>query len=818
MRNLRSTRSRLLFLPPLSLLFSLCVRSASSADTAAKSSPTPPSEAARVRGVVINVPPDEAPQEIGGGTQLNLFDDGSIGEDFLAYAGSAIEMTGGHLGNGYRGYPDSELNVHGGKVGNRLWIDDGAAFNLFGGEFLLNGSPPANTSFSFNSVSDVLTGTLSDGTSFVFSPIGRDRIQSVKLVEKPLPERQLTPKYVDNAEAPRGLRAGETLTVVDNGALPENFAAVGATLRIAGGTVGDDLEVVDTFLTITNGGVGDNVIASHGSVVNVQGGSLGNCASAGSGSVFNISGGEVGHWFRAYDGSVINISGGELNDLTVHGGSVVNVSGGTFTNMLRLNGDNVVNISGGQFTRGVQTYDRANPGAHITVTGGEFGSDNLHGGFVIGRSSVVDVSAGQFTNDFFVGAGSTVIISGGSFGDRFSVGQGSEARISGGTFAGQFLAPREAELTLVGGEFMLNGSPVSGELGEIRAIDVLTGTFEDGSVFLFSPLAGDFQVSEDESTIDVRLVENKLPNADPTPQVIGDNNGPVGLRQGQVLTLIDGGVLSGNFTAVGGELHVAGGTVGRQMEVFDTRVLITDGNISEGFAAFNGASVTMTGGTVDQGFTTFSGTTVHVTDGLIEGPLLAEAGSVIHIAGGQITGDPVAPAGGAWRPSLRAAAGSEIRISDGVLDGQIQAWRGSSLHIAGGELDGLLVIREGGAATISGGQLRGGIVAARDAELHLIGRVFLIDGVPVEGLVAGERFEFLPRAGMLAGRLADNTPFCFDLEGNCGTVFGFSVGSDALLTLMLIPEPASAWIIAIALALISVSRNPRAHSQGSTPR
>ena len=71
---------------------------------------------------IINVPSDEAPEDIGSNTQLNLFDSGSLPRSFDADdesgASSNIEVniSGGTVGSNFNANGGSTVNIDGGTV------------------------------------------------------------------------------------------------------------------------------------------------------------------------------------------------------------------------------------------------------------------------------------------------------------------------------------------------------------------------------------------------------------------------------------------------------------------------------------------------------------------------------------------------------------------------------------------------------------------------------------------------------------------------------------------------------------------------------
>ena len=199
------------------------------------------------------------------------------------------------------------------SVGTGFNAASGSTVSISGGQFSLNGSTINDITSPFTlGDGDVFTGTLEDGSSFIFSTLNTDSLNGVNLIETSTPIVSTTPQTIDTASALRSARAGETLTVQLGGALGDNFAAVGATLNVESGTVGSNAEVANSEVNVSGGTIGSNFNAFSGSTINVSGGQIGNNFEANNGSTVNISGGAVGSTFDANSGSTVNISGGTV--------------------------------------------------------------------------------------------------------------------------------------------------------------------------------------------------------------------------------------------------------------------------------------------------------------------------------------------------------------------------------------------------------------------------------------------------------------------------------------------------------------------------
>ena len=89
---------------------------------------------------IISVPPEQAPGEIGGDTQLNLFDGGVIDPGFNAgnRAGTSVNVqvniSGGSVGDDFRANGGSRISISGGNVGDNF-VTEFAAVDIAGGVF-----------------------------------------------------------------------------------------------------------------------------------------------------------------------------------------------------------------------------------------------------------------------------------------------------------------------------------------------------------------------------------------------------------------------------------------------------------------------------------------------------------------------------------------------------------------------------------------------------------------------------------------------------------------------------------------------------------
>ena len=181
---------------------------------------------------------------------------------------------------------------------------------------------------------------------------------------------------------------------------------------------------------------------------------------------------------------------------------------------------------------------------------------------------------------------------------------------------------------------------------------------------------------------------------------------------------------------LGSVLNISGGTIGNNLDIGGI------GNISGGSIgllarALSGSVVNFTGGSVAGGFDAAEGSEVNISGGDLGNSFDAQDGSVVNISGGTF--------GSVFNPE----AGSEVNISGGTF--------------------GDFFTNEG-STDISGGTLGNSFRNLSESVLNLTGTEFLLDGVLLDSLVAGEAFTINDRDVTLSGLLADGTPFEFDLN------------------------------------------------------
>jgi len=191
-----------------------------------------------------------------------------------------------------------------------------------------------------------------------------------------------------------------------------------------------------------------------------------------SGSELNVSG-DLDVQLFAQSGSEVNITGGDVFSLSAQSGSLTNISGGSIGGFTEVQSGSVVNISGGDVGEFVGTFD----------------------------GGVLNISGGSFVGGINAFSGGEVNISGGSLGFDFNASSGGEVNLFGSNFVldGVLL---DSSLT-IGDAFTINDRDV-----------ILSGVFDDGSVFSFSLNSGYTEPSADvfnpDATLTVTLTSTVL--------------------------------------------------------------------------------------------------------------------------------------------------------------------------------------------------------------------------------------------------------------------------------------------------------------------
>jgi hypothetical protein len=471
------------------------------------------------------------------GSTLNIFG-GTFQREIRAFEGSVVRISGGSLDK-FRGDEGSTAFISGGNFADGIDVEFGSSVEisggrfgevdldgatLVGGEFFLNGQEITEFSGSLRDT-NLLTGTLADGSVFVFSEEARDDARDLNLSVVALDPIDTTPIVVDSGEAQsRGLRTGQTMTVTEGGSVGLNFAAVNATLRVEGGAVADRLEAAGASVTVAGGTVGRDFTAFAGTTVEIAGGSVGERYLGASGSSTTVSGGSIGDFAAFENGSTLSMTSGSIGDgATIGFGQNENaiatatLSGGTVGDFLEVGRDARVTVSGAAIGDSVFAYS----GSVITMTEGSIGSSliadiaatiNIEGGEIAAGMNLIGMSVANISGGM-IGAPAPGDRGGGDLIYGILAGSATTVNVSGGSFVGPISI--NGDFNLFGTAFFLDGVELTDlVLGSpyelLERESILSGTFADGSSFLFTLNTENFVYGEDNfgesATITLNLV------------------------------------------------------------------------------------------------------------------------------------------------------------------------------------------------------------------------------------------------------------------------------------------------------------------------
>lgn len=272
-------------------------------------------------------------------SQFNI-SGGTVLGGLRASAESEVHISGGTIGRDFIMSSGSVITIEGGLFGGHFDQREGSDATLIGGEFRLNGIEYTGSTISLDP-EDIFTGTLANGTPFLFTPHTRDSLSNIALTQATLPAADITTIVVDesNSLGPRGLRAGQSLELRDGGTLTDYFVATEATLRMDGGLIGDDAELYASKLEFNGGTIGRALHAFGASHISVNGGSMLTVKTFADSSL-DMQGGTITH-LEAHSGSNILIAGGTIgSNSNGSAGSSISISGGTVPHVgLEANGE-----------------------------------------------------------------------------------------------------------------------------------------------------------------------------------------------------------------------------------------------------------------------------------------------------------------------------------------------------------------------------------------------------------------------------------------------------------------------------------------------
>lgn len=485
----------------------------------------------------------------GGEVLVDEFDSvsGNIGST-VNVSGGRVERLSSDVANVSGGVVTGSIRAQAGRItgGRQQAVNLGNESAIVGGEFFLNGQPivgpvtleaPNFPSIFFGPAPDVLTGTLADGTPFIFdsSSTGLD---NVLLEQVSLAPADTQPVVIGAGDVSNGLRPGQTQTVVSGGTLGEASASVDATLRIEGGTVEDGLRLFGSDFVVS----ADSTVGSGANAFN---------------STVSLEGGRVGAEFGVRAGTDIRLAGGTIGrGLEIE----MNATATIVASDLRLNGEPVT---------GSQVTLNADPNSVLTgvfadgtpFAFSESSDDSLNTQLSVESVTVADSSLSPIVVD------------------------GTTTAVPAGLRPNQTLTLLEdgqlsEDFTVLDATLNVQGGQVASATEIVRStVNVSEGEFGDVSGTVEALFGTAVQVF-DHSTLNI----------------LGGSTGVLELYDGSVANVVGGSVDRISIRA-GGEVNLDGGLVGSLL-VDEAGVLNILGG-SLGGTLLDGSLVARAGGEVN---------------------------------------------------------------------------------------------------------------------------------------------------------------------------------------------------------------------------
>ncbi len=494
------------------------------------------------------------------------------------------------------------------------------------------------------------------------------------------------------------------------------------------------------------------------------------------------------------DGSIHGLQAGATDGSSTN--IQVNVLGGSIGRGFVINGGASVLVDGGDLSSGAEVND----GGRVDLINGYVNDFRSHDG------STVHVDGGTVSS-VYAYDGSLVELASGVIGTA-SLYPGSTLPITGGAIGPIRTEGAGADVQIFGDEFALDGQPITGlnTIGDSIQLDipdgsVLSGTLPDGRVILLSSNRNDIiaagTLSLNKSQVPpVGLATINAP-ADPVPG---------GLRSGQSLNLGPGATAGDWLRAVDAEIEIDGGSIGENLEIYNSQLTLTDGTIGNSFKALNSSTVNILGGTILSSMTASDGTTVDISGGEVSWYFTALSGANVNISGDAVVRE------------LRARTGSHVSIESGDVNG-LDTYLGTNAHISGGHVSGASIysgsevyfsggslgsliygevimtggsifgctLRGGGVLTMSGGTIDNHIYVTDGSQINLIGQSFILNGVDITSdLTPGLIHNITDRDVILDAMLSDGSWVSFKLSDTFTSQYGvFTSDSSMTVTLQL---------------------------------
>jgi hypothetical protein len=426
----------------------------------------------------------------------------------------------------------------------------------------------------------------------------------------------------------------------------------------------------------------------------------------------NLLGGELGSGVEFHPGSRLNVSSGTIGrSLIIRRQSSLVMTGGSVGDSAFFDLGSTIRISGGSLGNTVRVE-----AADLQFTGGVVGDDlNLRG------SPPVLVNGARIGRRMTAEFGGHIKMMSGSFGGSLIKNQGRLEWTGGRGGAMQTQGTGIVEIT--GGEFRLNGQPTSGLPGGLAPGDIFTGTISDGSVFVWSSVAGENDTPQGDAIAPGTLVlhEVPLPPVSSTPMVVGTGSSvPPGARRGSTIVVENGGSLPEYFSATGATLTLNGGSIGEGLEIHESLVTANTGTIGGDIRLLGKSRLVVNGSNVGNSVLIAPGSLVDLRSGSMAGGIEVLQGGQMRMSGGncgsiKLFGSDLEIRGGST--GTITCQGGRITMLQGSVAGLI-AETGSEVATSGGQIgDNFLAL---GSKITFGGGTTCGIRGSIGSGTHLV--------------------------------------------------------------------------------------------------
>ncbi|MBB6442677.1 PEP-CTERM sorting domain-containing protein [Phycisphaera mikurensis] len=705
------------------------------------------------------------------GSTVNL-SSGTLGTSGIGGTISSTQftMTGGYLGSKFTFWdvpftnpPAGQATISGGQFGTNIDFRN-ADTEFIGGEFIFNGSSFSGSMPGTLGPTDVVAGTLPDGSVFLFSPLAGDEVSnSAQFTSASLPAVDLTPIQVNSLTdpAPRGLRPGQSL-VLDGGYIGPGFVAIESDLSILAGNTGG-LSVLESRVQISGGHVFGLDIYT-GSDVEVSGGEITGGLRIMPGSSVDLRGGQIGQGVSTLEGSDVSAFGGEfrLNGTSVADGTITLAENDVLAGTLEDGSVFLFTDRSGDFINNLAVVSTTVPQASTSAYVIEQSSDMSPPGLRQGESLILR-DKGHLADNFNV-AGGVVAVNGGKIGSNVRV-TSAEVTISGGTGGLGLTALAGSVINIQGGNTngfaARDGSQVFITGGELNGF-----TVEDGAtVFMSGGSAGPL----------VSLV--KRPNF--------SEGGRIVMSGGTVGRFVGGG--GGTFELVGSDFLLDGNPVS-STTVRPGAFQALSGVLEDGTPFIFGLPGDFSGISSP----TFTLTNVVVPEAEFRTIIIDRPESEVTL--GLRAGQSAVVREGGMLGRNFSVVDATITIEGGTVGEGFEAVR-SSLDIQGGRIGSLVTFYDDSSVRIAGGDWGGGIQVLPGSNIEIVGSQFAIDSTPID-LKFAMTLELLQREGqLLTATLQDGSLFQIQLTESTG-VASFDMASEqATLRITAVPEPTSAALL-----------------------